>query len=647
MSDEQSSSKGKEPLDSSLDNSLDNKAFIYGHIDTRRIAPNFPSKSQVLESPNATYSDHAPLITTVEVADHKINLLTLNTLGIGNGKFGQNLYPDNQDETKVQGEARYARIVAFLAKAIKENQTDVICLQEVTTSDMVGRLKTQFPEWGMEILEGKMITLYKKNTFKTISESKFDNYNNIITTDFELRQADDKESIKFRLHNVWTPFDLDNHEQLFQDLVAKQPKEYKASVIIGDTNKRVAPIDNIKKNIITGLIPGQFMPLYGLSQDIHLYDFPDGAFVSVDGNISQLPTIQLDFETGKLLSDEQTSVNIMEEAIVSNIEQTKAYYEALLTPDNDINLTEQQRINILTWVYEYFGDAFFNKKTLIEKGGNTAKKFLDKHITITNLLKLEGLGISDFLQRIETNMYNAYSRPLRILNLAMEFKAMAATAKDEFQQEFPGNNILKQVSIAANIKNEKFIVYGLHNDSDAKAIVNKAQTIGLHTELQRGNMGNIIARNVYVPENDTQQFLNIYHKKQIIERIQPEIERLKARESSKIGCFFFKPDVKIDVLNNLINAIETAPDDVDNIVTIIEKWRNKKAQYIRSDIKQKYKSEDLEYSAGIEAKSNAEILDQNLFVFSFLDSKTKSLQFVDDLIDELKSSNSYKSKLQI
>jgi len=647
MSDEQSSSKGKEPLDSSLDNSLDNKAFIYGHIDTRRIAPNFPSKSQVLESPNATYSDHAPLITTVEVADHKINLLTLNTLGIGNGKFGQNLYPDNQDETKVQGEARYARIVAFLAKAIKENQTDVICLQEVTTSDMVGRLKTQFPEWGMEILEGKMITLYKKNTFKTISESKFDNYNNIITTDFELRQADDKESIKFRLHNVWTPFDLDNHEQLFQDLVAKQPKEYKASVIIGDTNKRVAPIDNIKKNIITGLIPGQFMPLYGLSQDIHLYDFPDGAFVSVDGNICQLPTIQLDFETGKSLSDEQTSVNIMEEAIVSNIEQTKAYYEALLTPDNDINLTEQQRINILTWVYEYFGDAFFNKKTLIEKGGNTAKKFLDKHITITNLLKLEGLGISDFLQRIETNMYNAYSRPLRILNLAMEFKAMAATAKDEFQQEFPGNNILKQVSIAANIKNEKFIVYGLHNDSDAKAIVNKAQTIGLHTELQRGNMGNIIARNVYVPENDTQQFLNIYHKKQIIERIQPEIERLKARESSKIGCFFFKPDVKIDVLNNLINAIETAPDDVDNIVTIIEKWRNKKAQYIRSDIKQKYKSEDLEYSAGIEAKSNAEILDQNLFVFSFLDSKTKSLQFVDDLIDELKSSNSYKSKLQI
>lgn len=278
-----------------------------------RIHQLFPRPEEVKENLTLAYSDHLPILARADMGVGKspLVMLSLNTLGpgVGNGlveeykqENGQAVKWEDDDNTK----ARYAKMVDGLANTVKYCHADVIMLQETVPDFIEDTLKHAFPTW--EIISDR-----ETGQVTCINTQKFDIIETHLDAANRIRSCTLKNKITEQLidvHNVWgifNPFPAELEKRFMSTLQSKQISKASVSVILGDSNSRLAPLDDICRNITTGAVPLGYNEENGAEKDIQMPDYPDGGFyLGEDGMPRQLPTVTLDFETGAEYSDDRT-----------------------------------------------------------------------------------------------------------------------------------------------------------------------------------------------------------------------------------------------------------------------------------------------------------------------------------------------------
>lgn len=264
--------------------------------------PMFPTLLEAAKSPHLIYSDHLLMFASADFGPNKlpIRILTLNILGVGSPMSG--FHVQGGWESENVSSSRYARIAKGLAAATEKQKADVILLQEATSLQIIPLLKSQLPAGWNIVVDSScgLITCFNGNRLSVESpeDAALDTKKRIRS----LRFMDINDGKYVAVHNVWGIYDPFPHEMEadFKALLAKD--EY--AVIMGDTNSRIAPVDDEVRNIITNIIPVLLNRSERLPLDIQRPDFPDGGFYrGADGILHQMQTRVLDFDSGELVDD--------------------------------------------------------------------------------------------------------------------------------------------------------------------------------------------------------------------------------------------------------------------------------------------------------------------------------------------------------
>lgn len=303
-----------------------------------RLHPLFPTLEEVKDHPEWAYSDHLPLVTKVELGqDTKpLTLISLNILG---GAECSGVHPHETQEDQKDRETRHQRIIAGLKKAVARQKADVLFLQEAG-DEVTDDLKKALGDTWEIITEFKtgLVTCYSKTRFER-KRSQFNRKERIhsLTVEDKLNK-----NLTLDLHNTWgrySPFP-DGHEACYKELLNNSDSS--VSIIFGDTNSRLAPLDDKPGNIITGIIPNHLNQKSGLPPDDQNGDHPDGGFYRIGNKIHQLVTRVLDFEEGVVIETDPRS----EEEIKPHLE-----YRMIMCLDDSYQ-TESTEINDIT-VFAY------------------------------------------------------------------------------------------------------------------------------------------------------------------------------------------------------------------------------------------------------------------------------------------------------
>ena len=275
----------------------------------KRIHPLFPTRSEVADNPDIAYSDHLAVLAHVPVGNKQLNLLSWNVLG-PNAKSGIHYRPNNSNEeweTQEQLDQRLTRIAKAIVEMVKVNKVHVICLQEAP-NELVAKLsalinKKELPMQAPVASGTGSITLIH-NDIEMQSE-KFKRGASFLGVDMQNVQSFE---LKFNghavlLHNVHSQYyDTPNyHEGFYSELLHNEDKD--VSIVIGDTNTHVAPINSSSRNIITGAVPWVANSIYNIDQSIQLSDFPDACFYrdEKDKKIKQVDIQVVDHHSGNPL----------------------------------------------------------------------------------------------------------------------------------------------------------------------------------------------------------------------------------------------------------------------------------------------------------------------------------------------------------
>jgi hypothetical protein len=145
------------------------------------------------------------------------------------------------------------------------------------------------------------------------------------------------------------------------------------SVIIGDFNSRIAPLDNTLRNIATGVVPVIFNEENGAEENVQITDYPDGAFVRnpETGSINQLEAYILDFTTGEIVEDKRTK------------EEIKPWleYRMILTLDESF-----KELQIISAYQEKLQEQFNEKSIRVQVAANS---FNEKAVCVRLPIKLK------------------------------------------------------------------------------------------------------------------------------------------------------------------------------------------------------------------------------------------------------------------
>lgn len=262
----------------------------------------FPTPTEAVKSPGEIYSDHLLILGHAAFGGNKasLNILSLNVLNPGSPMCG--FYARREWETEAAAMHRYTKIAKGLACAVEKHQADIIALQEVTPKFLVPLLKAKLPK-GWRILEDETIGLLTcVNTERFNLESPDDLSLDTKSRIRSLKLRDLKDNKFVRIHNIWGLYDPIpvSMEQCIRSLLSQDEN----AVIIGDTNSRIAPIDNMPRNITTGVIPLLINRSDRIPENIQRPDYPDGGFYrGADGIIHQLPIQALHYESGEIVED--------------------------------------------------------------------------------------------------------------------------------------------------------------------------------------------------------------------------------------------------------------------------------------------------------------------------------------------------------
>ncbi|WP_156506050.1 endonuclease/exonuclease/phosphatase family protein [Legionella jordanis] len=197
---------------------------------------------------------------------------------------------------------RYQKMAKGLTESTKKHEVDVILLQEAHES-MVPYLQDYLGEhWEIVTDEYGVISAYNTKRLTALKTST--NHRERIRS-FTFKDND--SGLTVDVHNIWglfSPFPQ-HMERRYRTLLTQTSSD--VSVIMGDTNSRLAPLDDQKRNIVTGVIPPIIVKMMGLSADVQITDYPDGGFYrNESGTIHQLETQTLDFDSGDIIVDERS-----------------------------------------------------------------------------------------------------------------------------------------------------------------------------------------------------------------------------------------------------------------------------------------------------------------------------------------------------
>ena len=281
----------------------------------RQIHLAFPNFAQTTENPEIAYSDHLPQFARIPLtADHggsTLNVLSLNTLGRNLGASG--IHIDRSYETDEEIIHRYTRLADSLALSKDSHDLDCILLQETEVDIMLPILKEKLGEsCEFQVSDHGLITCHNKFTLTPIdSKASFDPRNRVLSNSFKHNET----GKTIVLHNSWGIFSPlpRNRENEYRLLLAPSADDQGevVRIVMGDTNSRIAPLDNRPRNIVTGAIPPVFYRNEGYPPEQQLGDYPDGGFYNDStGRIRQIETFTLDFATGAIIPAEENRENL-------------------------------------------------------------------------------------------------------------------------------------------------------------------------------------------------------------------------------------------------------------------------------------------------------------------------------------------------
>lgn len=281
-----------------------------------RIHPSFPTPVESAANPELAYSDHLPILATVPLSENTgLSVISLNILG---GVHMSGVHHPNSRETDEGITARYTRMADGLKKAINLHDVDVVMLQEADSRPDAEKEPYILPilraifgdEWEVMLpvddrtFSRGLVTCYRKTRWALVSQD-LDSKNRIHTIHLKQEASDKVVSVS----NIWGNFEHSpvSLERQCKNALNPTRRHADISVIIGDTNSRIAPLDGEVRNIVTGAIPLAINEENGVPQGVQTPDHPDGGFYrDADGKIHQLQTSILCYSSGEVLEDKRS-----------------------------------------------------------------------------------------------------------------------------------------------------------------------------------------------------------------------------------------------------------------------------------------------------------------------------------------------------
>jgi hypothetical protein len=270
-----------------------------------RIHPLFPTREEVSKNPDLAYSDHLPILTKVPLGEESIslNIISLNILG---GSNFSGIHALGQIEKPEEMLNRYQRIADGLIIGAQKHDVDVILLQEAY-DEILPYLKSSLGDDWEIISQSGIISCYNKR--RLIQQSA--TYDNTARVHSLTLTDEENGGQTIDVHNIWGNYTPLSHHLEEDCRIKLLTGKSKVSIIIGDTNSRIASLDHQKRNQTTGAIPGKINELLGYAAELQIPDHPDGGFYrDEEGVIHQLPIQILDFATGEIIEDERSQEEI-------------------------------------------------------------------------------------------------------------------------------------------------------------------------------------------------------------------------------------------------------------------------------------------------------------------------------------------------
>lgn len=274
-----------------------------------RTHPLFPTAAEAAENPDLLYSDHLPTLFTIPFAKarnlYPLRIISWNVLG-HNAPSGFHIRMGGW-ETEEQGRKRFTRIIQSLKLFAQKQAPDVIVLQEATPQ-FLGSLISELPEWTIRNTNAGLVMLFK--SADQGGRLKIKGYQFEESLAYRNVYMQHCQSALFKMggqlikvNNVHSMFydTPEHHEAFYTHLLKKEPAKV-MSIVVGDTNTRVAPNDDTStRNIATGVVPLGLHADLGLSTDQQSTDFPDAAFIrDENGEIQQIDREILNYQTGDI-----------------------------------------------------------------------------------------------------------------------------------------------------------------------------------------------------------------------------------------------------------------------------------------------------------------------------------------------------------
>ncbi len=346
--------------------------------------PGLPSLSMAAKNYNSVASDHVPILATIP---NKIKIISWNVLSTDSANGFAPLGKGSYGETEQQMLDRYDRIASGLAKMVEKNAPHFICLQEIrcdTNKQLYSRIKAKLPDYaitennGMPIDFEGCITLYNTKQFEPapgIEKKQVKDFKCGFLQGNKTEFVDKKTQLKIVITNAHPDFDeipRMHEEEITTYLAQKGPNIL--SIVVGDFNCTIAPLDSVPRNITTVATVSTFR-----NNQLQGAGAVDGCFYTdVEYN-------QRDFMTFR-------------QAPISHLNwQTGEPYDArLLAPINVHDLSELQKKEINRFEMVISIDEFWNDQKIAGKyNANVLEAYLK-----------QGLGDQGLMVRQARNSNN-------------------------------------------------------------------------------------------------------------------------------------------------------------------------------------------------------------------------------------------------
>ncbi len=416
----------------------------------RQYHPGLPSIEQAKNDYSQVFSDHIPLLVSVD----SLKIVSWNVLEsdaangfatLGRGAYG---------ETREQTESRYDRIAEALANFVEKHQPQFICLQEICASEkndsLFIKIKLKLQHYNVTKLDsGELvdaqgcITFYDSREFQPAlgeSQKNFKQFNHkVLGGNATEYVKNENEKVRVKILNVHSDFKSIpfSHEERIKSYLGQANGSL--AIVVGDFNCTVSSLDATPRNITTSAtvstfrggqlqgacaIDGCFYSLPNTSTCFQAKTLPLNPNTGIPYEASDLlpldfeglPELQKDeikrYEMTIFLDEASRATKYIEDKYT--VEEYQSYLQEVMANDSllvrpAVNLNNENGIGVeLTKeYYEYFLDKnnpIFKMRIFEDGTSPRYALFIDKQDTKVLMRELDALHL-----RVNKENYNTHS----------------------------------------------------------------------------------------------------------------------------------------------------------------------------------------------------------------------------------------------